>query len=152
MHHIFPWILLRKYFANFCFCFIFISPVSISISLVFISRYCRETGIILYLLLAGATHIKQPCDVGFFLPLKSKYKQANIKWQEAYPDRVLDKNTFPEVFKLAWDATVSDPSIAIHAFRKSGLYPFDLANIDRSRFTLQTTTSDMVIMQKAANI
>ena len=34
------------------------------------AEYCSQNNIILYCLLAHATHLLQPCDVSFFAPLK----------------------------------------------------------------------------------
>lgn len=40
------------------------------------AEFCAN-GIILYCLLPNATHILQPCDVGFFSPMKSAWKKMS---------------------------------------------------------------------------
>ena len=40
------------------------------------AQFCADKNIVLYCLLANATHILQPCDVGLFSPMKSAWKRS----------------------------------------------------------------------------
>jgi hypothetical protein len=96
--------------------------------------FCANNDIILYCLLPNATHVLQPCDVGFFSPKKSAWKKnLNLKkWQLENIGETLTKRQFPAVFKSAWQ-TVSTLENASHGFRRSGLFPLDVAGIDKSK-------------------
>ncbi|XP_053392934.1 uncharacterized protein LOC128555225 [Mercenaria mercenaria] len=96
------------------------------------ATYCANNGIILYCLLPNATHILQPCDVGFFSPMKSAWKKNLKHWQLENIGETLTKRQFPAVFKSAWE-TVSTLENAAHGFRRSGLYPLDPNGIDKTK-------------------
>ncbi|KAH3711671.1 hypothetical protein DPMN_071343 [Dreissena polymorpha] len=46
------------------------------------AQFCHENQIILYCLLENATHLLQPCEFGFFGPLKSSWKRQ-VKYQNS---------------------------------------------------------------------
>jgi len=58
------------------------------------AHYCFTKDIILYCLLKNATHILQPCDVGFFSPMDAAWKKEVKSWQLANLGQVLTE-TFP---------------------------------------------------------
>ena len=76
----------------------------------------------------------QPCDVGLFPALKHNYHISHVKWSTSHPEKNLDKNSFTELFKMAWEITVQS-SLAVNAFKHSGLYPFGYKFIDQTRIT-----------------
>ncbi|XP_060596078.1 uncharacterized protein LOC132750148 [Ruditapes philippinarum] len=55
------------------------------------ATFCANSGIILYCLLPNATHILQPCDVGFFSPMKSSWKRQVKLWQLNHIGEALTK-------------------------------------------------------------
>ena len=55
------------------------------------AQYCFTNDIILYCLLENATHILQPCDVGFFSPMKAAWKKEVKAWQLANIGQALTK-------------------------------------------------------------
>jgi len=100
------------------------------------AMYCNEHGILLYCIHANATHIMQPLDVGFFSVLKEKWKSAVNRYHWSSNGAGLTKHRFPAVFRQAWDAAFTQ-QLAISAFRRSGLFPFTVAAIDKSRLLMQ---------------
>ena len=94
--------------------------------------YCFTNDIILYCLLANATHILQPCDVGFFSPMKAAWKKEVKSWQLANLGQALTKKHFPGVFRKAWER-VAKLENAAHGFLKCGIFPLDPRNIDTSK-------------------
>lgn len=96
------------------------------------SEYCSENSIILYCLLANATHILQACDIGFFSPMKTVWKAMVKEWQMSHVGEVLTKKQFPEVFRKTWYRVATLENSA-HGFRRSGLYPLSPDGIDKSK-------------------
>ena len=86
------------------------------------SAYCRENNVVLYCLLANATHILQPCDVGLFGPMKASWKREVQNWQNTHTGQSLTKRDFPGVFKTAFQ-NVTEISLVNNAFRRCGLLP-----------------------------
>ncbi|BFZ04710.1 hypothetical protein BsWGS_07749 [Bradybaena similaris] len=68
----------------------------------------------------------QPLDVGIFKTMKTEWRKAVKKQNEA---EIITKRTFANVFKEAYQATVQK-SLAQQAFKISGLYPLDPTNIN----------------------
>ena len=96
------------------------------------SAYCRENNVVLYCLLANATHILQPCDVGFFRPMKASWKREVQNWQNSHTGQSLAKQDFPGVFKTAFQ-NVAEILLVKNAFQRFGLYPFLSQASDKSR-------------------
>ena len=96
------------------------------------ARFCSENKIVLYCLVAHATHLMQPCDVSLFSPLKSSWKAVVKQWHLDHLGEVFTKKHFPAVFKKAWKQTVT-PTLAINGFRRSGLFPLTRNGIDETK-------------------
>ena len=62
---------------------------------------CHENNIILYCLLANATHLIQPMDVGFFSPFKDMFTDSVLEWQRNHLYKALTKTEFHEVLGMA---------------------------------------------------
>ena len=103
------------------------------------SEFCSEKEIVLYCLPPNCTHVLQPCDFALFGPLKSFWKSAVKEWQLENLGRVVEKDTFPKVFRGAWEK-VTTLEIAIRGFKGTGLFPLDVKAVDRKRL-LPTTSS-----------
>ena len=97
------------------------------------AQFCEEKDIILYSLHPHASHIHQPCDLALFGPMKQVWKEevGLHKWQlgESFL-----KKSFPTVFKKTWQKTAI-PENAVKGFQKAGIYPFNPAAIDLTRYT-----------------
>ena len=78
--------------------------------------FCRENDIILYCLLANATHLIQPMDVGFFSPLKDVFAKRVLEWQRNHLGEALTKTEFHEVLGMAWPK-VATVKVAMKAFK-----------------------------------
>ena len=88
----------------------------------------KKNGIEIFALLKNATHLVQPADVGLFGAMKqSWYKQVRI-YSQQNPNTNITKKNFCSVFKTTWE-DVMRPGILIDAFRKSGIYPLNRAQI-----------------------
>lgn len=96
------------------------------------AEFCATNGIILYCLLQNETHILQPCDVGFFSPMKSAWKKSVKMWQVENIGESLTKKDFPRVFKKAWES-VANLEIAVRGFRRAGLFPLTSDGIDHDK-------------------
>jgi hypothetical protein len=94
--------------------------------------FCANNGIIVYCLLPIAIHVLQPCDIGFSSLMKYAWRENLKKWQLENIGETLTKCQFPAVFKSGWD-TVSTLENASHRLRRSGLFPLDVAGIDKSK-------------------
>ena len=96
------------------------------------AEVCRENNIILYLILAHASHVLQPLDKGFFAPLKKNYEASKREFQRDNPDQAgVTKRTFSRVLKTAWDKiTVSS---AVGGFLDTGIFPFNPSKPDMTK-------------------
>ncbi|CAC5405423.1 unnamed protein product [Mytilus coruscus] len=73
-----------------------------------------------------------PCDVTLFGPLKKHWRDSVRDYQFKNPGEFVTKGTFASVFKSAWvNATTVD--VAIKGFRHTGLYPFSVESVDKSK-------------------
>ena len=96
------------------------------------AKYCHDNDIVLYCSLPNATHVLQPCDVGFFGLMKSAWKKKVNTWQLDHLGEAFSKKAFPGVFRKAW-YRVAKLENAIHSFQRCGLFPFNRDNIDLER-------------------
>ena len=103
--------------------------------------FCRENNIILYCLLANATHLIQPMDVGFFSPLKDMFAESVLEWQRNHLGEALTKTEFHEVLGMAWPK-VATVEVTMKAFKKSGIFLFDVNTVDFSRIVKHKGNGD----------
>ncbi|XP_053406593.1 uncharacterized protein LOC128559316 [Mercenaria mercenaria] len=96
------------------------------------ATYCHDNDIVLYCLFPNATHVLQPCDVGFFGPMKSAWKKEVKEWHLANMGQAFTKRYFPAVFKKAW-LRVAKLENAIHGFQRCGLFPLCPNNVDLTK-------------------
>jgi hypothetical protein len=78
------------------------------------------------------THILQPLDVGGFGPLKRKFHSLSLTMARISHSMTISKAALPKV----WNATINSvcsPAFVMGCFRKSGLVPFNINAIDRSK-------------------
>lgn len=94
-----------------------------------LSKFCSEHGIVLISLHPNATHLRQPCDVSLFHPLK-------VMWVKIYREFCLksrcigiQKYQFAPLLKDTLDA-IDCAKIFKNGFRRCGLFPFDVEAID----------------------
>lgn len=95
-----------------------------------VCRLCKANGTILYALLPNATHIIQPLDFSVFRALKAGWTNVVEDWKRKSPDnQVLTRAKFSRLFETILNERAT-PQIIRNGFRKCGLFPFNLDNID----------------------
>ena len=67
-----------------------------------ISEFCDNKNIILYVLYPNSTHLTQPLDLSLMGSVKVHHKEAVCKWIAEYPFEVYDKFAFPATFTMMW--------------------------------------------------
>ena len=87
------------------------------------SHYCKDKQIILYCLLAHATHVLQPCDVSLFGPLKTTWKAEVKNWQMDNLGEPMTKKAFPLVFKRAYMRSASIHSSQVRLMEPNSAHP-----------------------------
>ena len=70
--------------------------------LLWISEFCNDKSIILYVLHPNSTHLTQPLDLLLMGSVKVQYKEAVRKWIAENPFEVYDKFAFPVTFTMMW--------------------------------------------------
>ena len=88
----------------------------------------RQNKIHIYALLKNATHLVQPADVGLFGTMKKTWYKNARRYSQTNPNSEINKKNFCSVFRTTWDE-VMRPSLLVDAFRMSGIYPLDRAQI-----------------------
>ncbi|VDI83194.1 Hypothetical predicted protein [Mytilus galloprovincialis] len=73
-----------------------------------------------------------PCDVTLFGALKKHWRDSVRDYQFKNPGEFVTKGTFASVFKSAW-AKGTTVDVAIKGFRHTGLYPFSVESVDKSK-------------------
>ena len=102
------------------------------------AKDAMEEGILLYCLPPHTTHVLQPCDVGFFKPMKRN-------WNVAVADHMcktmstIDKYNFAKVFKRAWEETLK-PSTIMNSFKGAGICPLNRDIISEDKLLPSTVT------------
>ena len=67
-----------------------------------ISEFCDEKNIILYVLQPNSMHLMQPLDLSLMGSVKVHYKEAVHRWIADHPFELYDKFAFPEAFANMW--------------------------------------------------
>lgn len=89
-----------------------------------LSKFCRDNGIIIILLLLNTTHVIQPLDLAFFFSLKCGWKVILKEWKKKQRFEVdVQIHYIPKVI----DALLKDPSFIYlaHRFQFCALMPFN---------------------------
>ena len=94
------------------------------------SEVCAKNGIILYALLAHASHLLQPLDVGVFQHFKSEWREQVRRQTDV---DIVTKRSFASVFKEVFTKIEQNKNIVFQGFRKAGIFPLDINGIDKSK-------------------
>ena len=70
----------------------------------------------------------QPCDVGYFKPLKASWDRAVENWEADHLGEVINKYGFAQIFRIAWENSLK-MSTLINSFRASGICPLNRSAI-----------------------
>lgn len=101
-----------------------------------LSRFCRENNLILIALYPNSTHILQPLDVAVFGPLKKMWQKTVRQWRIDNDGKEITKADVPRILS----GLIKDPAMPkniISGFRVTGLYPFNVENVDYSKIVLR---------------
>lgn len=101
----------------------------VSHSSIHLSNFCDDVGIILVCLFPNATHLHQPMDIFVFKTLKESWKAAVANWRNDNPGQLFKKKDFAPLLQQAINSSIS-PDVLRNGFRKSGLCPWNIHNID----------------------
>ena len=113
----------------------------------------RKNGIHIYALLKNATHLVQPADVGLFGAMKQTWYKNARRHSQSNPNTDINKKNFCSVFRATWD-DVMRPSLLVDAFRTSGIFPLDRAQITDAKVKpslVYTATTQITTSSPASN-
>jgi hypothetical protein len=89
--------------------------------------YCWDYKIVPFKLIPHSTHLLQPCDVGYFQPMKQHYQNI-LADQIRYGGAQYTKDDFLDAFNEVSIRTAKESTIK-HAWAKAGLIPFNPSSI-----------------------
>ena len=98
-----------------------------------ISKFCRENGIFLLLLLENGTHLTQPLDRTVFSSLKCAMKKCLNAWSLANSGKTLDKYTLVKAVYPAFRMALGDGKVIREGFRATDIWPWGQGNVDLER-------------------
>jgi len=120
-----------------------------------LSDFCCSHQIELVGLVANATHIHQPMDVGLFHPLKTSYKKEIRIWRKKNRGQQLTKIYFPTVLKNSLNS-LDLKKIFENSFRTCGLYPFSAESINYNKLMIKSnsiaTATDSEVTKESNSI
>ncbi|XP_030747745.1 jerky protein homolog-like [Sitophilus oryzae] len=99
-----------------------------------LSKFCSEKKIILVALYPNATHIIQPLDVAFFRPLKMSWKTVVHTWRLENNGAKISREDFAPLLQKSIDEMENKTKIISNGFRATGLFPFEVDNINFSKY------------------
>lgn len=114
-------------------------------------EYAKENGVFLFCFPAHCTHRLQPLDVGFFAPLQTYYGQQIQTWLKQNPGRIVTHFQVAGLFNKAYLKAATSEN-AVHAFAKTGIYPFDNNVFEEWMFQPSSTTDKPIDEQIQAEI
>ena len=101
-------------------------------------KFCREHGILLYVLPSNTTHLLQPSEIPF-KKLKLEFEKAADRYRMESGLKVVTKYSFAEVFGRAFHETYATTAIK-NAYAATGIWPLDPSVIKSDRMTPSLTT------------
>lgn len=97
-----------------------------------LSDFCATHQIELIALYPNSTHLTQPMDVGVFKPLNTSWTNQAKDWRVANQYAKIEKKDVAPILEKAIKAIKYGEHLK-NAFKKSGIHPFNVDNIDLSR-------------------
>lgn len=85
----------------------------------------------------------QPLDRTVFGPFNTAYNTACSQFLSESPYHIINKGSFPSIFKKAWDSGVSTDNI-VHGFRACGIIPFNPSAIPSDAYDPAVATEKPV--------
>jgi hypothetical protein len=113
--------------------------------------YCDQNKILLAIFPPHSTHTLQPLDIGLFKPLSTAYSNELSNFTDTSQGLIpFTKSHFFPIFWRAWCAAFKESSI-LHAFRATGLSPFNPEVILQKFRTIATNSDRDVSVESASN-
>lgn len=106
-----------------------------------LSEFCATNKIELIALYPNSTHLTQPMDVGVFKPLNNSWENQLEEWKTKNQFSKIERKDVAPILEKA----INPEKYGEHlksAFRKSGIFPFDVENIEFSRILPPITATD----------
>ena len=101
---------------------------------------CRENNISLICLPAHSSHILQPLDVGVYGHVKKVWRSVLQEYYFETRCKNLGKEEFPGLLKKVFNSQKAfTRAPAVTAFEKSGFFPLNKNNIDKSKLKIAET-------------
>lgn len=119
---------------------------------------CPSYGPALY---PNSTHLTQPMDVGVFKPLNVSWVNKAKDWRLANENAKIERKHVAPILKVTI-GSIQYSELLTKAFRKSGLYPFDVESFSRilpsfgdeadsqNQLWNETSTNSQIISQENA--
>lgn len=108
-----------------------------------LSDFCVQNKIILVCLIASATHILQPLDVGFFRPLKVYWRKCARLYRVKNNHDIKKEDVANQIELVLRENDARLKTAIQNGFRTTGLYPFDVNNVNFERHTLRKDKTDI---------
>lgn len=96
------------------------------------SDFCAEHHIEVIALYPNSTHLTQPMDVGVFKPLNTSWTNQAKDWRIGHQYAKIEKKDVAPILEKAIKAIKYGEHLK-NAFKKSGIFPFNVDSIDLSR-------------------
>lgn len=106
-----------------------------------LSDFCAAHKIELIALYPNSTHLTQPMDVGVFKPLNTSWENELEEWKIKKQYAKIEKKDVAPILEKAIVPEVYSEHLKT-AFRKSGIFPFNVENIEFSRILPPITATD----------
>lgn len=104
-----------------------------------LSEFCSANGIELIALPPNSTHILQPFDVAYFIPLKHWWQQICMEFCRKHLQLSVKKYQLAKVLKCTLDSMEGNKNLP-NGFEICGLCPLNANAIDYTKFLKKTTT------------
>ena len=112
-------------------------------------QLAEQEGIHILALPPHTTHFLQPLDRSVFGPFNKAYNAICSDFLSSAACNVVNKWTFPGIFKAAWEQALSSDNI-MSGFRACGIYPLNEDAIPQSAY-LPSTVYDKPLAQEKTN-
>lgn len=93
----------------------------------------KKENIIVMALPPHTSHHLQPLDKSVFGPFSKSYDRECTEFMAEHPDHLINKATWPRIFKKAWEAGITPQNIK-SGFRATGIYPLNPSAVPDSAY------------------
>ena len=113
---------------------------------------CIKNQIRLICLSAHSSYILQPLDVGVYCHVKDVWRSILQEFCRSTGYQNLDKLNFPTLLKKLYSSPkYFTSSHAISGFKKTGLFPLNIANIDKKKLEIAQTFNKNLLNEEGTS-